>query len=233
MFKTTVFKRRAAMLLIIPAALLSWSFADDFFMIARQIDVFSSVYREVNAYYVDEVNPGQLMKKSIDGMLRTLDPYTNYYPESEIEDYKLKHVSTEYGGIGASSFRRGDSICIYEVYEGDPAQLADVRSGDVLLAVNGRSVSGLAPTEIDDMIKGQAGTAVRLTLSRYGEAAPLEKTITRGEIKVKNVPFYTMLNDSTGYIRLDKFLQECYNEVRSALVELQKNPGLKSSWGKT
>ena len=103
------------MLMLIPAALLSWSFADDFFMIARQIDVFSSVYREVNAYYVDEVNPGQLMKKGIDGMLKTLDPYTNHYPESEIEDYKLKHVSTEYGGIGASSFLRGDSFCFYEV----------------------------------------------------------------------------------------------------------------------
>lgn len=214
--------------MLIPAALLSWSFADDFFMIARQIDVFSSVYREVNAYYVDEVNPGQLMKKGIDGMLKTLDPYTNYYPESEIEDYKLKHVSTEYGGIGASSFRRGDSICIYEVYEGFPAQLADVRAGDVLVAVNGRSVRGLEPTEIDDMIKGQAGTNVRLTLSRYGESQTLEKTIARGEIKVKNVPFFCMLNDSTGYIRLDKFLQECYNEVRTALTELQKNPELKS-----
>jgi len=214
--------------MLIPAALLSWGFADDFFMIARQIDVFSSVYREVNAYYVDEVNPGQLMKKGIDGMLKTLDPYTNYYPESEIEDYKLKHVSTEYGGIGASSFRRGDSICIYEVYEGFPAQLAGVRAGDVLIAVNGRSVRGLEPTEIDDMIKGQAGTSVRLTLSRYGESQPLEMTIARGEIKAKNVPFSCMLNDSTGYIRLDKFLQECYNEVRTALTELQKNPELKS-----
>ena len=228
MFKNVKLKRGALLLISIPAALLSWSFADDFFMIARQIDVFSSVYREVNAYYVDEVNPGQLMKKGIDGMLKTLDPYTNYYPESEIEDYKLKHVSTEYGGIGASSFRRGDSICIYEVYEGFPAQLAGVRTGDVLVAVNGRSVRGLEPTEIDDMIKGQAGTNVRLTLSRYGESQPLEMTITRGEIKVKNVPFFTMLNDSTGYIRLDKFLQECYNEVRTALMELQKNAELKS-----
>jgi len=87
MFKTSKLKRKAVMFMLIPAALLSWGFADDFFMIARQIDVFSSVYREVNAYYVDEVNPGQLMKKGIDGMLKTLDPYTNYYPESEIEDY--------------------------------------------------------------------------------------------------------------------------------------------------
>jgi len=114
------------------------------------------------------------------------------------------------------------------VYEGFPAQLAGVRAGDVLIAVNGRSVRGLEPTEIDDMIKGQAGTSVRLTLSRYGESQPLEMTIARGEIKAKNVPFSCMLNDSTGYIRLDKFLQECYNEVRTALTELQKHPELKS-----
>lgn len=219
---------RRPLLLLIPCTFLVWGFADDFFMISKQLDILSGVYREVNNYYVDDVNPGQLMKTGIDGMLQSLDPYTNYYAESEIEDYKMKHVSADYGGIGASSMRMGDSIVIYDVYEGYPAQLADLRAGDVLLSVNGKSIKGLAPGEIDDLVKGQAGTSVKLSILRYGIPEPIERTITRGEIKVKNVSYYGMLNDSTGYIKLDKFLQECYNEVREALVELQKNPGLKS-----
>lgn len=228
MVNTNRSRRRLVLLMLLPITFLSWSFVDDFFQITKQIDIFSNVYREVNRYYVDEVNPGDLMKTGIDGMLKTLDPYTNYYPESEIEDYRMRHVSTEYGGIGASSFRTGDSIVIYNIYEGYPAQQADMRAGDLLLSVNGRSIKGLAPDEIDDLIKGQAGTTVKLGLQRFGEASPLEKTITRGEIKVKNVPFHTMLNDSVGYIKLDKFLQNCYNEVKEALVDLQKNPKFNS-----
>ncbi len=224
----SVIHRRFILILLIPFSFLCWSFADDFFMISKEIDIFSGVYKEVNQFYVDDVNPGQLMKTALDAMLKKLDPYTNYYPESEIEDYRMKHVSTEYGGIGASSFRKGDSMVVYNVYEGYPAQLADIRAGDILQSVNGRSVKGLAPEEIDDLIKGQAGTTVRLELLRFGEVQPLEKTITRGEIKVRNVSYYGMLNDSVGYIRLDKFLQNCYNEVHDALVELQKNPGFSS-----
>jgi carboxyl-terminal processing protease len=214
--------------MLIPSTFLSISFVDDYFMISKQLDIFSAVYREVDQFYVDDVKPGELLKVGIDGMLMTIDPYTNFYPESEIEDYKMKHVSTEYGGIGASSFLYGDSIVIYDVYEGYPAQLADVRAGDLLISVNGRAIKGLSPSEIDDMIKGQAGTVVKVGLSRYGETALIEKSITRGEIKVKNVPYYGMINDSVGYIKLDKFLQNCFNEVHDALVDLQKNKGLTS-----
>jgi carboxyl-terminal processing protease len=167
MVNTNRSRRRLVLLMLLPITFLSWSFVDDFFQITKQIDIFSNVYREVNRYYVDEVNPGDLMKTGIDGMLKTLDPYTNYYPESEIEDYRMKHVSTEYGGIGASSFRTGDSIVIYNIYEGYPAQQADMRAGDLLLSVNGRSIKGLAPDEIDDLIKGQAGTTVKLGLQRF------------------------------------------------------------------
>lgn len=128
MVNTNRSRRRLVLLMLLPITFLSWSFVDDFFQITKQIDIFSNVYREVNRYYVDEVNPGDLMKTGIDGMLKTLDPYTNYYPESEIEDYRMKHVSTEYGGIGASSFRTGDSIVIYNIYEGYPAQQSDIQT---------------------------------------------------------------------------------------------------------
>ncbi len=218
-------------LLILSACIvfiLSVGFVDDYFEISKQLDIFSNVYKTVNQLYVDEVKPGDLMKHGIDGMLKNLDPYTNYYPESEIEDYRIKHVSTEYGGLGASSFRRGDSIVIADVYEGFAAQKADMRAGDVLLEVNGRALKGLAPDEVDDLMKGQSGTTIKLKLGRPGAAQPIEKTITREEIKINNVPYYGMINDSIGYIKLDKFLQNCYSEMRSAFTELQKNPKLKS-----
>jgi carboxyl-terminal processing protease len=230
MIKKASFQSRKWLILLffIPFSIISWGFGDDFFQYGKQLEIFASVYREVNQYYVDDIKLGELMKTGINGMLKNLDPYTNYYPESEIEDYKMKHVSTEYGGIGASSFRVSDSVVIYEVYEGYPAQKAGLRPGDILLSVNGRTLKGLTPEEVDDLMKGQSGTSVKLTLARYGEAQPLDMTITREDIKVKNVPYYCMINDSTGYIKLDKFLQECYSEVRAAFVELKKNPKMTS-----
>jgi carboxyl-terminal processing protease len=221
-------RRKLILYFSLPFLIICGGFAGDFFQYSKQLDIFANVYREVNTYYVDEVNPGDLMKTAINGMLGDLDPYTNYYPESEIEDYRMKHVSTEYGGVGASSFMRGDSVMVYDVIEGMPAQLAGLRAGDVVQAVNGRSLKGLSPEEVDEMMKGQSGTTVRLKVQRFGEAQPLEINITRTEIKVKNVSYYTMLNDSTGYIKLDKFLQNCYDEMRTAFLELKKNQGLKA-----
>ena len=210
------------------ALFLSTGFIDDFFEISKQLDIFSNAYKTVNELYVDDVKPGELMKNGIEGMLKNLDPYTNYYPESEIEDYRIKHVSTEYGGIGASSFRRGDSIVIADVYEGFAAQKADLRAGDVILEVNGRALKGLAPEEVDELMKGQSGTSIRIKIIRPGSLQPFEKSITREEIKINNVPFYGMINDSIGYIKLDKFLQNCYSEMRNAFTDLKKNPELKS-----
>ena len=213
-------------LIILPIAFVLWSFSADYFQVSKQLEIFASVYREVNTYYVDDVNPGKLFKTGVDAMLRTLDPYTNFYTESEIEDYKIEHVSADYGGVGISSLRVGDSVFVYDVYEGYAAQRADVRAGDVILSANGKSLKGLTGDEIDGLMKGQSGTSITLVLARTGESQPIEKKITREEIKVKNVSYFGMINDSTGYIKLDKFLQDCYKETREALVELQKNPNM-------
>ena len=213
-------------LIILPIAFVLWSFTADYFQVSKQLEIFASVYREVNTYYVDDINPGKLFKTGVDAMLRTLDPYTNFYTESEIEDYKIEHVSADYGGIGISSLRVGDSVFVYDVYEGYAAQRADVRAGDVIVSANGKSLKGLTGEQIDDLMKGQSGTSITLMLARTGEMQPIEKKITREEIKVKNVSYYGMINDSTGYIKLDKFLQDCYQETREALVELQKNPNM-------
>jgi carboxyl-terminal processing protease len=213
-------------LIILPFSFILWSFTADYFQVSKQLEIFASVYREVNTYYVDDINPGKLFKTGVDAMLRTLDPYTNFYTESEIEDYKIEHVSADYGGIGISSLRVGDSVFVYDVYEGYAAQRADVRAGDVIVSANGKSLKGLTGEQIDDLMKGQSGTSITLVLARTGESYPIEKKITREEIKVKNVSYYGMINDSTGYIKLDKFLQDCYKETREALVDLQKNPNM-------
>jgi carboxyl-terminal processing protease len=219
--------RKIVIYTIITAVVLtSMAFVQDYFEVSRQLDIYSSAYREVNQFYVDEVKPGDLLKRGIGGMLKNLDPYTVYYPESEIEDYRLKHVGSEYGGVGASSFRKGDSIVIYEVHEGYAAQKAGLRIGDVLLEVNGRSLKNIDPDEVDDQIRGQSNTAVRLRVSRLGQ--PMDFTMTREEIKTKNLSYYGMINDSVGYIKLDKFLQDCFAEVNTAAFELKKNPGLKA-----
>ncbi len=214
--------------MLIPFAVISWGFGNDFFEYGKQLEIFANVYREVNHYYVDDVNPGNLMKTGINGMLTNLDPYTNYYPESEIEDYRIKHVSAEYGGIGASSFRTGDSVIVLDVLDSYPAQKADLRAGDVIVAVGGKSLKGLSAEEVDELLKGQSGTTIKLSVARIGELQMIEKSIVRADVKVNNVPYYCMLNDSTGYIKLDKFLQNCYSEVHDALVELKKNPKIKS-----
>ena len=204
----------------------TWSFVQDYFEISRQLDIFSSVYKEVNQFYVDEVKPGELLKKGIGGMLKNLDPYTVYYPDAEIEDYRLKNTGGEYGGIGASSFRKGDLIVIADVYEDRPAAKAGLRIGDVLLEVNNRSLKNIDPDAVDDLIKGQSGTNVRLKISRLNQE--MDFNIKREEIKITNLPYYGMINDSVGYIKLDKFLQGCYDEMANAVKELKKDSNMKA-----
>ena len=126
--------------LISGGAMISYSFVDNYFEVSKNLDIFATLFRELNIYYVDETNPGDLMKKGIDNMLASLDPYTNYYPESEIEDYRYM-TSGQYDGIGALIHQDGDYVVISEVYEGFPAQKADLRAGDKILKLNNSDVT--------------------------------------------------------------------------------------------
>jgi carboxyl-terminal processing protease len=198
----------------------------NYFEISKNLDIFATLYREVNAYYVDDVDAGKLMRKAIDEMLNSLDPYTNYISESEIEDFRFQ-MTGQYGGIGSQIGQKGDYIMITDPYEGYPAQKEDMRAGDILLEVEGKSVKGKNSSDISKLLKGQPGTKVKLKIQREGEG-DLVKTLTREEIHVKNVPYSGMINESTGYIRLQSFTNDAGKEVRDALVELKKNPGLKS-----
>lgn len=204
----------------------SVSFVDNYFEISKNLDIFATLYKEVNTYYVDDVEPGKLMRAGIDAMLESLDPYTNYISEAEIEDYRFQ-ITGQYGGIGAVISMKGDYCIINEPYEGFPAAKADLRPGDALLEADGKSLKGKKTDEVSKLLKGSPNTILKLKIRREG-VGEMNKELNREEIHVKNVPYYGMINSNTGYIRLQGFTSNAGQEVRDALIDLKKNPAMTS-----
>ncbi len=204
-------------------ALLLAGFKDDYFQASKNLDIFSSLYKELNINYVDEINSSKLMQTGIDAMLQSLDPYTEFVPESEMEDYKMKYVSTQYGGIGTSIQNRDGRFMVAEAFEGFPAQKADIRAGDEIIKINNVSLRGRPYEQVSSMLKGPKNTPLKLVIMRPGETTPLEKSLERADILQPNVAYSGMLDNNIGYIKLDKFLENSGNEVRDALVAIQKN----------
>jgi carboxyl-terminal processing protease len=209
------------------AGLFSFSFTDDYFELSRNLDIFATLFRELNIYYVDETKPGDLMKKGIDAMLESLDPYTNYIPESEVEDYRFM-TTGQYGGIGALIGQKDDYVVITDPYEGYPAQKADLRAGDVIIEIDGKAVKGKKYDEISKILKGQPKTSVKLIVKREGVKDPMEKVVVRDEIKINSVPYFGMLDSEIGYIRLTGFTDNAGNEVKEAMLDLKNKSQMKS-----
>ncbi|MDB5136971.1 MAG: family peptidase [Mucilaginibacter sp.] len=207
---------------LIVLAIGIWSFDDDLFQIAKNLDVFASVYKEVNINYVDDINSSKMLKTGVDAMLEGLDPYTEFVPESEIEDYRLHYVSTQYGGIGAGIFARNNKVFISDVFEGFPAQKADIRPGDQLLKINNVDLNGKNNDQVSLLLKGSKGASIKLLIKRDA-AEPVEKNLIRDEIKQPNVTYSGMVDGNMGYIKLDKFLENSADEVTTALNNIKKN----------
>ena len=204
----------------------SVSFTDNYFEIAKNLDIFTTVYRELNNFYVDETDPGKLMKTAIDKMLKSLDPYTNYIPESEIEDFKFM-TTGQYGGIGAVITKRDDFVYINEPYKGSPAQKAGLMAGDKILRIDGVDAKGKTTEEVSKVLKGQPNTDVKLLIERPYVAESFEVSFKRKKISVKSVPYYSYLSDNIGYIKLRSFTRDCSKDVRNALVDLKEKGDLK------
>ena len=204
----------------------SFSFTDSYFEIAKNLDIFTTVYRELNNYYVDETDPGKLMKTAIDKMLKSLDPYTNYIPESEIEDFQFM-TTGQYGGIGAVITKRKDYVFISEPYEGFPAQKAGLIAGDKILEINGESAKGKNTEDVSKALKGQPNTEVQLLIERPYLEDPFSVSFKRQKISVKSVPFYSYLNEGIGYIKLRSFTRNCSNDIKNAFLDLKKQGDLK------
>lgn len=197
---------------------------DKGFEISKNLEIFSNVYKNVHLNYVDDVDPGKLMKTAIDAMLASLDPYTNYYAESDMEDVKLQLLG-EYGGVGALIHQKNGLIYVAEPYEGLPADKAGLKAGDRILEVNGVSTEGKTTSDVSSAMRGQSGTAVKLKLSRDGRT--FDCTLTRQEIKLPNVPYSGILTSGIGYIKLSEFTQDAAKNVRDAFRQLKKqNPDL-------
>jgi carboxyl-terminal processing protease len=199
------------------------AFNDDLFQISKNLDVFASVYKEVNINYVDDINSSKLVKTGVDAMLDGLDPYTEFVPESEIEDYKLHYVSTQYGGIGTSIFLRNGKVFVSDVFSGFPAQKADIHPGDQILKINDVDLSGKNNDQVSQLLKGTKGAAIKLLIKRDNTPQPFEKNLVRDEIKQPNVSYFGMVDGNMGYIKLDKFLENSAAEVTNALTTLKKN----------
>ncbi|MBQ3580251.1 MAG: S41 family peptidase [Bacteroidales bacterium] len=200
---------------------------DKGFEISKNLEIFANVYKNVHLNYVDDVDPGKLMKTAIDAMLSSLDPYTNFYAESDIEDVKLQLLG-EYGGVGALIHQQDGKIYVAEPYEGLPADKAGLKAGDRILEVNGTSTEGKTTSDVSGAMRGQSGTDVKLKLSRDGRT--FDCTLTRQEIKLPNVPYSGILPSGIGYIKLSEFTQEAGKNVREAFRQLKKErpdmPGL-------
>ncbi len=188
------------------------------FEILKNLELFELVYKNIDLNYVDEPNPGELMKAAIDAMLYELDPYTTYIPESKIEDYKLMQTG-QYGGIGAIIRQVEDEVMIIDPHEGFPAQKNGLQAGDVFKAINGKDVTGLTSSEVSGKLKGKPGTEVTVTVERHGEV--LTKTFAREEVKFSAVPHYEMVNDDIGYIKLNSFTQSAGSDVLNAYKDLE------------
>jgi len=221
--KTLSIKIKIALLALILGGMVT-AFKADYFEVNKQLELFTGVFKEVNLYYVDETEPGQLMESAMKGMLKSLDPYTVFIPESDVEDFRIIQTG-QYGGIGSTIRRVGDKILIADPHEGFPADKAGLRAGDWIKSVDGINMVGKSSDEVSRILKGTPGSEVEMTYERDGKETTIN--LKREEIQLKSVPYYGMINENTGYIYLSSFTDKASKEVKEALLELKKDPNFR------
>lgn len=221
-----IVKKSAFWIAIVVVSITSFAFESGYFEVSKNLDIFTTLFREVNIYYVDETKPGEMIEKAIDSMLKELDPYTTYIPESDIEDFRFQ-TTGQYGGIGAMIRKKGDYVVIAEPYKGFPADKAGLIAGDKLLEIDGKSVKGKTTQDVSSVLKGQPGVEVELLIERPGVVKPIQKVFTREEVKVKSIPYMGMVDDGIGYLRLRSFTRNCANEVKEAIESLKAENDLR------
>ncbi|MEQ6167879.1 S41 family peptidase [Ekhidna sp. MALMAid0563] len=209
---------------------------DRYFEILKNLDIFATLFKEVNTHYVDEINPTTLMQAGIDEMLETLDPYTNYIAADDIENYRMM-TTGEYSGIGAVVERKNGISTIVMPYEGFAAHDAGLRAGDEIHAINGIPLEGKTQEEVRFLMKGQSNSEITLTVKRYGQDEMFDVNVKREKIAVDSVPYAGMVTDNIGYVRLTSFTQNVGRSIgikvldlmeqgaESIILDLRGNPG--------
>ncbi|MDW8287495.1 MAG: S41 family peptidase [Flammeovirgaceae bacterium] len=214
------------LLIGIATALVALSPTERYFEIAKNMKIFAKLYQEVNKYYVDEVNPTELMNAGINAMLSTLDPYTNFIPEDEIENYRTQ-TTGEYGGIGVQIINHQGKVIVTMPTEGYIAHKLGLEIGDEILEIDGIDLSNRTPEEISKLLKGQAGSIVRIKIKRFGIANPISLELKRERIQINNVRYFGMVTKDIGFIQLSEFTKDAHVEVRKALQELKSQGAQK------
>lgn len=206
------------------------SFADNYFEISKNLDIFSALFKEVNTYYVDEVEPSKLMRTCIDGMLKTLDPFTNYFSGSQIETARIQQGG-KFGGIGVDFEIMSGYPVIISVEKNQPADKAGIQAGDIIKTIDGESTQGRKKDEVEKFLVGQPKTPVSLQVERkvsLSESKPFYFTVQREEIQETSVPFYGMITPEVGCIKLKIFNEGAGKDVKEAFDSLKKaNPNMK------
>jgi carboxyl-terminal processing protease len=198
---------------------------ENYFELSKQLEIMTAMFRELNIYYVDEIQPGQLMETGMDAMVESLDPYTVYYPESRVED--LRFMTTgEYGGIGASMQFINDRHLIVDVLPDFPAARAGLKIGDELIGIDGQSLEDLDADLVPEMLQGASGTSVDIQYLPNGATTPVDLTVEREKIKLPAVPYREVIGDSTGYVILSAFTRGSSFELRQAIRYLKDSIGV-------
>lgn len=218
-------KFSVVIILLLAIPFVAFKYDDRYFEIAKNLDIFATMFKELNAYYVDEINPNKAMRLSIESMLKQLDPYTNFYPEDDIEDY-MTMATGKYNGIGATVSHQNNKHLVVMIYEGSPADKAGLKIGDEILKIDGVDVVSRKDVDMSRLMKGQTGTTVKMQIKRYGQNSPVDLTVGRDIVKTLNVPHSGMINNEVGYIQLTDFTATAAKEVKNAFTDL-KAQGMK------
>jgi len=202
---------------------------DPYFEISKNLDIYTNLFKELNTYYVDPIEPGKLVKTGVDAMLDDLDPYTNYITESDVEDYEFM-TTGKYGGIGANMHRKGDDIYVGDVYENSPAQKAGLHPGDIVVSIDETPVKGKSIDDMSLLLKGAPGRQISMKIKDAFTNVESKKIVTRGEIEISSVPYAGLIGPqkNIAFVKLTQFTQGCARQVREAYDSLQKvQPALK------
>jgi len=216
-------KKQVLFALILATIFLSFSFKSNFFEVAKQLEIYTTLFKELNLYYVDEINPAEFTNKAIKNTLKELDPYTNYFDEQEVEEAKIRRAG-EYSGIGVSVFFDHRGITLNEVYQGYEADVKGLKAGDIIIKAGSQSLKNMDPDQLSQILKGAPNTSLDLSIYRQGKV--LKKTVVTEKIEINPVPFYDLIDPETGYIALTRFNQKASSEVKKAFLELKKR-GMK------
>ncbi len=199
---------------------------DKYFEITKSIELFANAYKQLNAKYVDEIDPADLMKRGLDAMTKSLDPFTRFISETDVENYRLE-IDGKYDGIGAKVRLIDDYVTITSMYKDSPAKRAGMRVGDQVLSIDGKDLKGKKTTEVTRIMRGAPGSKVRVRVRNIGDQQERTVEVTRGEVNIPNVPYSGIVRDSIGYINLTTFTQGAGKNVGKALQKMKRDDGVK------